>query len=241
MSMASDNGSGRMQLEDIMFAGRTPREYEQIFGFDLDEFQFSSVLDCPSGPCAFTAAARSRGIDATGADVLYRHTPEALEQQCRGDITEARRRFEQTADADRFVWAYYDDISEVIEHFEEATETFLPDYRQHHDTDRYVQAELPDLPFEDDQFDLVVSAHLLFVYAEQLSYEFHEQSLLEFARVASEEVRVSPITMLSEASNYPRLDDLRETLDAAGHETRIEPRDLALLSDTPERLVITPA
>jgi hypothetical protein len=239
--MASNSESERMQLEDVLFAGRTPGEYEQIFGFDLDDFQFSSVLDCPSGPCAFTAAARARGVDATGVDVLYRHTPETLERQCQHDITEARRRFEQTADADRFVWTYYDDIGDVIEHFEAATETFLPDYRQHHDTDRYVQAELPNLPFEDDRFDLVVSAHLLFLYAKQLSHEFHEQSLLEFARVASEEVRVSPITMLSEASNYPRLDDLRETLEAAGHETRIEPSDLALLSDTPERLVITPA
>ncbi len=49
---------------------------------------------------------------------------------------------------------------------------FLSDFKQHHATERYVTGALPDLPFADHAFALVLCSHCLFSYAAQLDEEF---------------------------------------------------------------------
>ena len=56
----------------------------------------------------------------------------------------------------------------------------------------YIFAKLPNLPFENNYFDLALSSHLLFVYDNMLDYEFHKNSILEMLRV-SKEVRIFPL------------------------------------------------
>jgi SAM-dependent methyltransferase len=55
-----------------------------------------------------------------------------------------------------------------------------------------VAAALPHLPFADGVFDLVLSSHLLFTYADRLDARFHVAALREMARVGAE-VRVYPL------------------------------------------------
>jgi ubiquinone/menaquinone biosynthesis C-methylase UbiE len=57
--------------------------------------------------------------------------------------------------------------------------------------EKYVPATLPVLPFKDQQFDLVLSAHFLFTYSDRLSFEFHCKTIQEFMRVAAKEIRIS--------------------------------------------------
>ena len=54
---------------------------------------------------------------------------------------------------------------------------------------------LPDLPFEDGQFDLALVSHLLFLYSEQLDFDFHRAAVEELLRVARE-VRIFPLLTL---------------------------------------------
>ncbi|WAH35918.1 class I SAM-dependent methyltransferase [Alicyclobacillus dauci] len=56
----------------------------------------------------------------------------------------------------------------------------------------YVPTVLPNLPFADKQFDLTLSAHFLFTYAERLDYDFHIRTIKELARVTREEIRIFP-------------------------------------------------
>ena len=51
---------------------------------------------------------------------------------------------------------------------------------------RYVTASLPRLPLRDGQFDLALCSHLLFLYSDRLSFEFHLASIEELLRVAGE-------------------------------------------------------
>ncbi|WP_264308249.1 hypothetical protein [Nodosilinea nodulosa] len=61
---------------------------------------------------------------------------------------------------------------------------------------------MPNLDFADNQFDLCLCSHLLFLYSEQLSLEFHIASIRELLRVASE-VRIFPLMQLNcEPSPY---------------------------------------
>ena len=74
-------------------------------------------------------------------------------------------------------------------------ETFLGDFDAGKSAGRYVDAELPTLPFVDRSFDLALCSHLLFLYAGQLTDVFHRASVFELLRVAAE-VRVFPLLEL---------------------------------------------
>jgi hypothetical protein len=229
------SGSNRYAIDDVAFIGRTANEYERMFDLDLSAWEDESILDCPGGACAFVATANDRGIDAVGADLMYGMSPGDLRQRCKADIDTAIAGFDGVED--QFVWSFYDDVADVRDHWTAAYEQFIEDYADYHDTDRYVEARLPDLPFDDDSFSLVLSAHLLFLYMDDLSHEFHEESLLELARVASDEVRTFPLARF-DGKRYPRLDDLRETLADAGYDTELRSVPFRFLRDEPEMLVI---
>jgi len=47
---------------------------------------------------------------------------------------------------------------------------------------RYVPASLPGLPLPGGRFDLVLSSHFLFTYADLLDLEFHRAALRELHR-----------------------------------------------------------
>jgi hypothetical protein len=65
----------------------------------------------------------------------------------------------------------------------------------------YVVGSLPRLPFRDGQFELALCSHLLFLYTDRLSFEFHLASIEELLRAAAE-VRVFPLTLEREHSPW---------------------------------------
>jgi len=65
------------------------------------------------------------------------------------------------------------------EHFT-ALDAFLVDRRAHH-PDRYVAARLPDLPFADQSFDLVLCGHLLFTDASERDGELMREPGLDLS------------------------------------------------------------
>lgn len=69
---------------------------------------------------------------------------------------------------------------------------FLEDFPEGKMQKRYVAGELPSLPSGDREFDLVLCSHLLFLYTDNLSLDFHLRSLAELCRV-SKEVRIFPL------------------------------------------------
>jgi hypothetical protein len=223
------------EIDDIAFIGRTAEEYERVFELDLSAWKGESILDCPGGACAFVAAANERGVEAVAADLLYDTPPDELREKCEADLDAAIAGFDGVED--QFVWSFYDDVADVRAHGTAAYEQFIEDYEDHYGTDRSVPAQLPDLPFADDSFSLVLSAHLLLLYVDDLSHEFHEESLLELARVASDEVRAYPLARF-DGKRYPRLDDRREALAAEGYDTAVRSVPFAFQRADPEMLVI---
>ena len=89
---------------------------------------------------------------------------------------------------------------------------FLGDYDAGRSGGRYVDAELPSLPFADGGFDVALCSHFLFLYTKQLSGEFHLAAARELCRVARE-VRIFPLVALGGAPSEhvePVLDAMRE-------------------------------
>ena len=112
-----------------------------------------------------------------------------------------------------FVWTSIASVKELGRVRMAAMEEFLSDFPRGKEQGRYVEGELPQLPFADKEFDLAVCSHLLFLYSEQLPEDFHIASIRELCRVA-DEVRIFPLLELGarKSRHIPAvIDDLSES------------------------------
>lgn len=178
----------RYEIDDFAFIGRTFEEYGRMFDLRVDELRGKTVLDCPGGPCSFVAEARERCVDATGADDLYDRSPATLARRCVEDIDRAMASLDGVQDLYR--WDFYGGVDGLEEYRQDAASRFLLDYSRA--GKRYVRGRLPHLPFPDGSFDLALSGHLLFLYDDRLSREFHVETVYELLRV-SDQLRVFPL------------------------------------------------
>ncbi len=180
----------------------------------------SRILGCADGPASFNAEATSRGARVVSCDPLYRFERDEIERR----IAETRDRIlEQTRlNSHQFVWSGEirtpEDLGRVRA---DAMRVFLDDYDAGRASGRYLDAELPALPFADRSFDLAVCSHLVFLYSGQLGEAFHRAALHELCRVATE-VRVFPLVAL-DGLRSPFVERCVEDLERAGYATFIEP------------------
>jgi hypothetical protein len=179
------------------------------------------ILDCPGGGASFTARAAALGARAVAVDPVY-VTPGA--DLARLVVAETKRGSAHTAaGADRYVWDFFGDIDGHRDIRQRSAHVFAADLRGH--PDRYLAAALPALPFADRSFDLVLSSHLLFTYADRLDEEFHRRALVELHRLARSEVRIFPLLDQSGGSLEPLVAQLRADLQAEGIATAIRQVD----------------
>jgi hypothetical protein len=148
-----------------------------------------SVLDCPGGASSFTVEATDLGPRVTAVDPIYAMSTSELKWRVMAEPD--RGSAHTAAGIDRYLWDFYGDIEGHREMRKRAASLFTRDIEEH--TERYVPASLPILPFEDRQFDLVLSSHFLFTYADRLDQDFHHEALVEMHRVCKREVRVFPL------------------------------------------------
>lgn len=200
-----------VQFDHIVPWGRLRREYELMFGLTAEDFP-GGVLDCGGGPSSFTAEMSADGRRAVSVDPIYTHSG-----------SEIRARFDAVADSmiaqvrqtpDDWVWSFHHNPEGLLANRRTALEKFLADYDGGLRAGRYRVGELPHLPFDDDSFGLAVRSHLLFLYSDMLTEEFHIRALRELCRVAPD-VRVFPLLTLGRQPS-PRLAAVRSALDADG-------------------------
>jgi hypothetical protein len=126
-------------------------------------------------------------------DPLYRFSAQDIRKRI--DETHAEVVAQTRKNMHEFTWTSISSVDELEHMRMTAMEEFLSDYTPGIAEGRYVDGELPLLPFADVQFDLAVCSHLLFLYSEQLSEDFHLSSIHELCRVAAE-VRIFPLLEL---------------------------------------------
>lgn len=209
-----------MQFESVVFYGRLGEQALAMFNLadELPRWRGASVLDCPGGPGSLPARLRREGCDVTAVDPLYALAPDELERRALADLdhTMAVQATSPTLRPD------FDLEACRQEHLDTLWE-FLADRRAH--PDRYVAASLPDLPFADGSFDLVLCGHLLFAYApladgglmagEGLDLAWHRRALAELCRVSRRQVRLYPAhTIALEARRHPYAEALLAELPA---------------------------
>jgi hypothetical protein len=117
------------------------------------------ILGCGDGPASFNAEATARGHAVVSCDPLYAFSSQEIEQRiddCYEDVISQVRR-----NPDDFLWDYFSSPDHLGQCRLAAMRRFLADFEAGQAAGRYVTAVLPDLPFDDGQFDLALVSHLL--------------------------------------------------------------------------------
>jgi hypothetical protein len=173
--------------------GRSFDEYVRMFALTGEDLG-RSLLDVAAGPSSFAAEVRRRGGRVVAADPLYALTADDIRSRVeavRADIMDQVCR-----QMGQFVWEYFASPDDLERERMTACRAFLEDYAADAAGACYRAASLPALPFGDDEFDLALCSHYLFLYSDRLDAPFHVASVRELLRVARE-VRVFPVTDLS--------------------------------------------
>ncbi|HKV42447.1 MAG TPA: SAM-dependent methyltransferase, partial [Blastocatellia bacterium] len=99
------------------------------------------------------------------------------------------------AKPDDFIWTYFKDADALGRHRLAAMRTFLEDFEDGLADGRYLAGELPVLDLANNEFDLALCSHFLFLYSDQLSLDFHITAISEMCRIGGE-VRIFPLLAL---------------------------------------------
>ena len=181
-----------MKLNEVVPWGRTMSEYQLMF--DLSDLDINKqILGCGDGPASFNVEMTELGYSVVSIDPIYQFSAEQIEQRVRETYEPVISQLKQNPD--RYTWKNFTDPDEVGRARLAAMNGFLLDYETGKRSERYLDRSLPNLDLPDNRFDLCVCSHLLFLYSEQLSFDFHLESMLELLRVASE-VRIFPLLKL---------------------------------------------
>jgi SAM-dependent methyltransferase len=203
-------------LNQVVPWGRSFDEYVAMFALTDAELN-SRILGCGDGPASFNAVLTKRAGHVVSVDPLYRFSRDEIRQRIRRTSAAV---LEQTRkNAHEFVWTTIRSVEELGHLRGAAMEEFLSDYPAGVARKRYVDGELPRLPFADKTFDLALCSHLLFLYSEHLSEDFHVASIKELCRVAGE-ARIFPLLELGSRKSR-HLDNVRTRLTAAGYAVSI--------------------
>jgi len=207
----------RYELSQVLPWGRSFEEYVKMFSLTEEDLN-GAILGCADGPAGFNAEMNRRGGRVISCDPIYRFTKQQLstriEQACEEIIEQTQKNM------DNFVWSSISSIAELREMRMSAMRQFLEDYNDGRMQGRYVYAELPILPFDDDAFDIALCSHFLFLYSDRLSLEFHRKSILQLCRVA-DDVRIFPLIDL-DLKPSPYVQQIASGLDEDGFTVSIE-------------------
>ena len=199
-------------LANVVPWGRSFDEYVAMFALSAGDLK-KRVLGCGDGPASFNTHLTRQGGRVVSVDPLYRFSTDDIHNRIRETYAEV---MEQTRrNTHEFIWTNVKSVDDLGWMRMEAMTEFLSDYAQGSSQGRYIEGELPSLPFADGEFDLAICSHLLFLYSAQLSADFHLAAIRELCRVAGE-VRIFPLLELG-AKTSRHLQVVSSTLQAESY------------------------
>lgn len=222
-----------MKLEKVVPFGRSLDEYSKMFNLtDADLKQ--RLLGVGDGPASFNAEATQLGYTVTSIDPVYEFSGAEILNRFHAVVDDIIQQIK--ASPNDWIWSYHQSPDDLRTNRVKAIHTFVNDYDVGKADGRYLIDALPDLNLG-QTYDLVLCSHFLFLYSEQLDYQFHLESIQEMLRVGRE-VRIFPLLTLMRQRS-PHLDPVLQALADRGHTLAIKKVPYELQKGGNEMLVIT--
>ena len=203
--------------KDIVPWGRSFDEYLDIFNLSEDDLT-RDIVGVGDGPASFNVQMYQRGTPVISVDPIYRFSEAELRQRIRETYEDVIAQAHQNQD--KFVWTRFSSVDELAEIRMQAMDEFCRDFEEGKQQGRYIDASLPNLPFPDKRFDLVLSSHFLFLYSANLNLAFHLNAIKELLRIGTE-VRIFPIVDVN-SNPSPFLSPVIDVLEEDGIACSVE-------------------
>ena len=204
-------------LNKIIIWGRPFDEYMEMFGLSEDDLG-KRFLDCASGPASFNASLTMHGGHIISVDPIYCLNSDEITIQINEAYNMLIGQLRENM-GDFSMGQYNNSADEYCQVHINAMKEFLFDYNDGLREGRYIHGSLPKLPFKDDEFDIALVGNLLFVYSQQLSEDFHIQSIIELCRV-SPEVRIFPLMEVGIRKPSRYLESVLDKLSKEGYKAK---------------------
>ena len=182
-----------MELNNVVPWGRSFQEYREIFSLTNSDLE-KTILGCGDGPASFNVELTEQGGKVVSIDPTYKFSAQDLQSRIAEVYDEVMPQMH--ANKDKYLWECIPSVEELGNIRMSAMEKFINDYKNGKKEGRYIEASLPTLDFPDNQFDLALCSHYLFLYSDLVNFEEHIASIKELSRVASE-VRIYPLLSLN--------------------------------------------
>lgn len=197
-----------MNLNEVIPLGRSFNEYVEMFGLSAADLK-KKIIDCGSGPSSFNYELKIRNQYVTSIDPIYQFSSDQIKRRIDETFSNIIKQAE--VNKDRFIWNNIKNVKELANIRMAAMNAFLEDYETGKKENRYLNEELPVLSFADNQFEIALCSHFLFLYTKLLSFDFHLKSIKEMLRVANE-VRIFPLLDLN-GDKSPYVEEIKKILE----------------------------
>ena len=204
-----------------------------MFNLTENDLQ-SNILGVADGPASFNAELSAKGDSVTSVDPIYVFEASEIQNKFDAVLDEIIAQIKATPD-DR-VWSYHSSPEELRASRIRTTELFVREFKAHRSSGSYVVGELPVLSFDNQQFDLGLCSHFLFLYSDKFSVDFHIASIREMLRVARE-VRIFPLLSLT-LERSPNIRSVQQTFATEGYSVKICRVEYELYKGGNEMMVI---
>ena len=201
-----------MDLSSVVPWGRSLSEYKEMFLLSRDDLG-KRILGCGDGPASFNAELTQSGGNVVSIDPLFQFNANQI--RLRIDEVYPQVISQVSKNKGDYVWSKFSDVDALGKARMDAMRIFLSDYEVANDTGRYLNASLPELPFDDGEFELALCSHYLFLYSEHVNQAQHILSMKELCRVA-QEVRVYPLLSIHTNQESIHLHPVMVELNARG-------------------------
>ncbi len=181
-----------LELKEPVLIGRTFDEYYDMFDLSKIDKSQCKILDAAAGVSSFCGEAAARGYNVTACDPIYKLSTEQIKQKAQSDLDNVFKKLPQAENL--YNWDRYKNIDGLQKSNETALNLFAKDYDKNRQN--YIYSGFPGSGFESDTFNVTLVSHFLFLYEEQLDYEFHREAVFELLRITSKEVRIFPLINL---------------------------------------------
>jgi hypothetical protein len=222
-----------MILDKVVPFGRSLDEYCKMFNLTLED-KTKKIIGVGDGPASFNAEMNQAGCRVISVDPIYVFTTKDIEKRFYEVVDPIIEQVKKSPGD--WSWNYHKSPEDLRKNRIDVLNQFLNDYEKGKKEGRYRVGELPNLDFTDNEFDIALCSHLLFLYSEHLDYEFHLKSISEMLRIARE-VRVFPLlTLMLKPSQH--LSDIIKEMKSNGYEVKVEAVEYELQRGGNEMLVI---
>ena len=194
-------------------------DYRQMFDLSDTNAQ-PSILDYPAGFSSFNAEMHKAGYQVTSADPSYELTPDAMLLHVEKQLTGLYDHFNDH----QHTLVEQRELNDLLNEARACAEQFCQDFLHGRLDGRYEAIRMPGLPYQDNEFDLVVSSHWLFSDHPDSFYQM--QTLREMVRVGHE-CRIFPVLDVS-GEVSPSLGPLMIALQQENYGVEVREVDFAL-------------